>query len=159
MTCSLVCSSLHDDSSPSRIASRWLTWGSRLPEPDRYINRGFCLIPSSRSRVLHCPSSGLPTMPCHMQIGSILGLKESIPFDHSGDLVPPVFLQLPLIFFNLHSQRGFYPLSQLPLHVLLPHANHLSLIVPIAENKCIHYWFEYKSRATYNMFSSLVYRR
>jgi hypothetical protein len=39
------------------------------------------------------------------------------------DPIPPVFLQLPLIFFNQHSQHGIYPLSQLPLHILFPHAN------------------------------------
>jgi hypothetical protein len=62
-------------------------------------------------------------MPCLLQIGSVLGLEESIPFDPSGDPVPLVFLQLPLIFFNRHSRRGFHPLSRLPLHVLLPHAS------------------------------------
>jgi hypothetical protein len=62
-------------------------------------------------------------MPHRLQIGSVWGLKESIPFDPSDDSVPPVFLQLPLIFFNQHSRRGLYPLSRLPLHVLLPHAN------------------------------------
>jgi hypothetical protein len=62
-------------------------------------------------------------MPRHLQIRSILGLEESVPFDPSGDPVPPVFLQLPLIFFNQHSRCGFYPLNRLPLHVLLPRAN------------------------------------
>jgi hypothetical protein len=52
-----------------------------------------------------------------------MGLKESALFDPSGDLVPPVFLQLPLIFVNQHSRRGFYPRSRLPLHGLLPYAN------------------------------------
>jgi hypothetical protein len=74
-------------------------------------------------RVLRCPSLGLPTTPCLLQIGFVPSLKESIPFDPTGDPVPLVFLQLPLIFFNQHSQHGFYPLSRLPLHVLLPHVD------------------------------------
>jgi hypothetical protein len=30
----------------------------------------------------------------------VLGFEESIPFDPSDNSVLPVFLQLPLIFFN-----------------------------------------------------------
>jgi hypothetical protein len=74
-------------------------------------------------RVLHRPSLGLPTSPCRLWIGSIPSLEEYVPFDPSVDPVPPVFLQLPLVFFNQHSQHGFYPLSQLPLHILHLHAN------------------------------------
>jgi hypothetical protein len=46
-----------------------------------------------------------------------------VPADPSTNSIPPVFLQLSLIFFNQHSRRAFYPLSQLLQHVLLPHAN------------------------------------
>jgi hypothetical protein len=74
-------------------------------------------------RVLPHPSPGPPTTPHLLQIGSVLGLEESVLFDPLGDPVPPVFLQQSLIFFNQHSQREFYPPSWLPLHVLLPHTN------------------------------------
>jgi hypothetical protein len=72
---------------------------------------------------MYHPSPGLPTTLRCLQIGSIPGLKESVPFDPSGDPVPPILIQLLLIFFNQRSRRGFYPHCQLPLHVLLPHAN------------------------------------
>jgi hypothetical protein len=61
-------------------------------------------------RVLHHPPLGLPCTPWS-------------PFDPSGTLVPPVFLQLSFTFFNQHIQCGFYPVSRLSQHVLLPHAN------------------------------------
>jgi hypothetical protein len=73
--------------------------------------------------VLRQPPLGISTTLNHLPTGSVLGLEESIPFDSSGDPVPPIFLQLPLIFSNQHSWRRFYPLSQLSLDILLPHAN------------------------------------
>jgi hypothetical protein len=43
-------------------------------------------------RVLHHSPLGLPCMPSSPLIRLVLGFKESIPFDPSGNLVPPVFL-------------------------------------------------------------------
>jgi hypothetical protein len=63
-------------------------------------------------RVLHRPPPVLPCTSWPLLIRLVLALKESIPFDPSGNPVPPVFLQLPLIFFNQHSRCGFYPLSR-----------------------------------------------
>jgi hypothetical protein len=61
-------------------------------------------------------------MPWSLLVWPVLGFEESIPFNPSGKMVFPVFLQLPLIFLNQHSRHGFYPLSWLPQHILLPHA-------------------------------------
>jgi hypothetical protein len=73
--------------------------------------------------VLHRPPPGLPSTPWSLLIWLVLGFEESVLFDLSGNPVPLVFLQLPLIFFNQHSRHGFYPLSRLPQHILLPHTN------------------------------------
>jgi hypothetical protein len=73
-------------------------------------------------RVLHHPPLGLPYMLWSPLIRLVPGFKESVPFDPLGNPEFLVFLQLPLIFFNQHSRRGFYPLSRHPQHVLLPHA-------------------------------------
>jgi hypothetical protein len=75
------------------------------------------------SRVLHQPRPGLLCMPWFPLIWLIPGFKQSVLFNPSGNPVPPVFLQLLLIFFNQHSRCEFYPLSQLSQHVLFPHAN------------------------------------
>jgi hypothetical protein len=74
-------------------------------------------------RVLHQPPQDISNMPNLLPTGSVASLEESILFDSSGDPVPPIFLQLLLIFFNQHIQHGFYPLSRLSLNILLPHAN------------------------------------
>jgi hypothetical protein len=74
-------------------------------------------------RVMHRPPPGLPCTPWSPLIRPVLGFEESVPFDPSGNPLLPVFLKLPLIFFNQNSQCGFYPLSQLPHHVLLPYTN------------------------------------
>jgi hypothetical protein len=65
-------------------------------------------------RVLHQPPPRLLCMLWFPLIRSVLGYEESILFDPSGNPVPPVFLQLLLIFFNQHSRCGFYPLRRLP---------------------------------------------
>jgi hypothetical protein len=74
-------------------------------------------------RVLHHPPLGLPCMPWSPLIRLDPGFEESVPFDSLGNPVLSVFLQLQLKFFNQHIRRGFYPLSRLPQHVLLPHVN------------------------------------
>jgi hypothetical protein len=110
-----------------RSTSGRLTRRSGLPEPDRSANRiskcGILPYPGFPiCRVLHHPPPGLPCTPWSPLIQPVPFFEEFVPFDRSGNLVPPVFLQLSLIFFNQHSQRGFYPLSRLPQHILLPHA-------------------------------------
>jgi hypothetical protein len=74
-------------------------------------------------RVLCRPYPGLLWMPCFPPIQPVPGFKESAPFDPLNNLVPPVFLQLSLIFFNKHIRCGFYPLSWLLQHIFLPHDN------------------------------------
>jgi hypothetical protein len=73
-------------------------------------------------RLLHRPPPGLPYTAQSLLIQPVPGFEEFVSFDLLGNPVLLVFLQLPLIFFNQHSRRGFYPLSWLPEHVLLPHA-------------------------------------
>jgi hypothetical protein len=73
--------------------------------------------------VLHQPPLDISNMLNLLPTGYVLGLEEYVPFDSSGDPVPPIFLQLPLLFFNQHSRCGFSPLSQLSLDILLPHVN------------------------------------
>jgi hypothetical protein len=89
--------------------------------------------------VLHQPPLDISTTPNLLPTGSALGLEESVPFDSSGDPVPLIFLQLPLIFFNKYSRHGFYTLSRLSLDILLPHTNLRvvrldHLVVKIIEN-------------------------
>jgi hypothetical protein len=96
----------------------WSLRQSRLPEPDRVENREAGLTPGSR--FVEC-CANLPWIYPPRQISCQLGLfRDSKNLSHLGDPVPPIFLQLPLIFFNQHSQRGFYPLSWLSLDILLP---------------------------------------
>jgi hypothetical protein len=89
-----------------------------ISKPGIFLYPGFPIY-----RVLHHPYPGPICVPWFSLIQSVLVFEESAPFDPSGNSVPPIFLQLPLIFFNQHSRCGFYHLSWLSQHNLLPHAN------------------------------------
>jgi hypothetical protein len=57
--------------------------------------------------VLCQPPPALLCTPWFPLIWPVLGFEEYVPFDPSGNPVPPVFLQLPLIFFDEHSYVDF----------------------------------------------------